>query len=300
MDKFESMRAFVAVVNAGGFAAASRQLGLSRSAVNKLVMNLEDALAVQLLQRTTRKVTPTPTGLAFYERCVAILSDLEEAELAVSQLQTEPKGQLRINAPMTFGTRFLSPAIAQFLQHYPDLHVELSLSDRFIDPIDEGFDVTVRIAKPSPSSSLIVQELFPAPVILCAAPNYLSARGTPAHPADLAEYNCLAYGHIATDNQWSLIDSHGNETKVTVQGSLCANNGEVLRDAAVQGLGITLLPRFIVDEDLQRGRLQRILTDYEAPRISVCVLYPVNRHLSTKVRLLVEFLQSQFPAPTST
>ena len=297
MDKFESMRTFVAVVDAGGFAAAARELGLSRSAVNKLVMNLEDALQVQLLQRTTRKVTPTPTGLAFYERCVAILADLEEAELAVSQLQTEPKGQLRINAPMTFGTRFLSPVIAQFLQQYPDLHVELSLSDRFIDPIDEGFDVTLRIARPTPTASLIVQELFPAPVILCAAPSYLAERGTPATPTDLMQHNCLAYGHLATDNQWTLVNEQEEAVKVTVRGALCANNGEVLRDAAVQGIGVTLLPQFIVATDLQAQCLQRILPAYQAPPISVCVLYPVNRHLSTKVRLLVDFLAKNLPLP---
>lgn len=294
MDKFESIRAFVEVVDAGGFAAASRKMGLSRSAVNKLVMNLEDALKVQLLQRTTRKVTPTPTGLAFYERCTTILADLEEAELAVSQLQTEPRGDLRINAPMTFGTRFLSPMIARFLSQYPDLHVELSLSDRFIDPIDEGFDVTVRIATPPQSTSLIVQELFPTPVILCASPSYLAQRGAPSHPADLIDHNCLAYGHLATDNQWTLVNPQGEEHKITIQGSLCANNGEVLRDAAVQGIGITLLPHFIVEEDLATDRLQHILPDYTAPPISVCVLYPVNRHLSTKVRLLVEFLASHF------
>jgi DNA-binding transcriptional LysR family regulator len=292
MDKFESMRAFVQVVDAGGFAAAARTMGLSRSAVNKLVLNLEDALQVQLLQRTTRQVTPTPTGLAFYERCLAILADLEEAERAVSQLQTEPKGALRINAPMTFGTRYLSPIVAQFLQQYPEVNVELSLSDRLIDPIEEGFDVTLRIAQPTPSASLITQTLFPAPVILCAAPAYLANRDLPTTPADLAQHRCLAYGHLAVDTQWCLIGPDG-EHKVAVQGPLCANNGEPLRDAAVQGLGITLLPRFIVEDDLKTGRLQQILPEYAGPDIAVSVLYPVNRHLSTKVRLFVEFLATQ-------
>lgn len=277
------------VVEAGGFAAAARTMGVSRSAVNKLVMNLENDLQVQLLQRTTRKVTSTPAGLAFYERSVAILADLEEAELAVSQLQTEPKGQLRINAPMTFGIHYLAPVLARFLQQYPDVHTELSLSDRFIDPIDEGFDVTIRIAQPTQAASLIVHELLPAPVILCAAPTYLAKRGMPTVPSELAQHACLAYGHLATDNQWTLVGPE-EEHQVTVHGPLCANNGDVLREAAVQGLGITLLPRFIVDEDLQAGRLQHILPTYAAPTISVCVLYPVNRHLSTKVRLFLEFM----------
>ncbi|MDB9527562.1 LysR family transcriptional regulator [Oscillatoria sp. CS-180] len=293
MDRFESIRAFVQVVDAGGFAAASREMGMSRSAVNKLVLNLEADLEVQLLQRTTRKVTPTPTGLAFYERCVRILGDLEEAELAVTQLQTEPKGQLRINAPMSFGRRYLSPILARFLQHYPDLHVELSLSDRFIDPIAEGFDITVRIAQPAQhSSSLVTQELLPAPVILCAAPDYLKKHGTPTAPGELTQHACLAYGHLSTANQWTLVDADG-EYKITVAGPLCANNGEVLRDAAVNGLGITLLPQFIVEDDLNTGRLQHIMPTYAGSPISVCVLYPVNRHLSTKVRLFVDYMVAQ-------
>ncbi|RZM79622.1 LysR family transcriptional regulator [Leptolyngbya iicbica] len=292
MDKFDSMRAFAQVVESGGFAAAARQMGLSRSAVNKLVMNLEEALKVQLLQRTTRKVTPTATGLAFYERCIAILADVAEAELAVSNLQTKPQGQLRINAPMTFGTRHLAPLLAQFLRQYPDLHVELSLSDRFIDPIEEGFDVTLRIARPTSMANLIVQTLAPAPVILCAAPDYLRDRQPPQIPSDLADHPCLAYGHLATDNQWTLVGPDG-EHKITISGPLCANNGEVLQAAAVQGLGIALLPRFIVQADLAAGRLQQVMPAYEAPKISICVLYPVNRHLSTKVQLLVDFLAEQ-------
>lgn len=289
MDKFESMHAFTQVVEAGGFAAAAREMGLSRSAVNKLVMNLEAALKVQLLQRTTRKVTPTATGLAFYERCVAILAEVAEAELAVSNLQTKPQGQLRINAPMTFGHRYLSPLLAQFLQQYSELHVELSLSDRLIDPIDEGFDVTVRIAHPPAMANLIVQTLAPAPVILCAAPSYLRDREPPQVPSDLAQHACLAYGHLATDHPWTLCGPDG-EHNVSIQGPLCANNGEVLQTAAVQGLGITLLPRFIVQPDLEAGRLQHLMVDYAAPELAICVLYPVNRHLSTKVQLLVEFL----------
>ena len=300
MDKFESMRAFVQVVDKRGFAAAARVMGLSRSAVNKLVLNLEDALSVQLLQRTTRKVTPTPTGLAFYERCVAILADLEEAELAVSHLQTEPNGQFRVNGPMSFGTRYLAPVITAFLQQYPDLQVELSLSDRFVDPIDEGFDVTVRIAQPSTASSLIVQELFPAPVILCAAPSYLEKYGIPKTPADLTQHRCLTYGHLATEHQWTLVGPDG-EQRITVNGGLCSNNGDPLRDAALQGLGIVLLPRFFMEADLQTGQLQQVMVEYEAPTLSVCVLYPVNRHLSTKVRLFVEFLaQRLHPAVTVT
>jgi DNA-binding transcriptional LysR family regulator len=293
MDKFESLRAFTQVVNAGGFAAAAREMGLSRSQVNKLVIALEDELGVQLLHRSTRVVTPTATGLAFHERCVEILASLEEAERSVTQLQAEPRGRLRINAPMTFGTMHLAPALADFLVQYPDLEVQLTLNDRFIDPIEEGFDVTVRIAKLQESASLIVHPIASAQRVLCAAPNYLQTHGTPTHPDELRHHSCLHYGQLAVEDQWTLIGTNGEQT-ISVNGVLCSNNGEVLRDAAVRGLGITLLPTFIVGQQLQQGTLQSVLPEYHPLELSIAVIYPVNRHLSTKVRLLVEFLQNRF------
>lgn len=293
MDKFESIRAFTQVVNAGGFAAAARGMGLSRSQVNKLVIALENELGVQLLHRSTRVVTPTETGLAFHERCVEILANLEEAERSITQLQVEPRGRLRVNAPMTFGTMHLAPALADFLVQYPDLQVQLTLNDRFVDPIEEGFDVTVRIAKPQEVVSLIVHPLTSAPRVLCAAPSYLEANGTPTHPDELRHHSCLHYGQLAIEYQWTLTGVDGEQT-VTVNGVLCSNNGEVLKDAAVRGLGIALLPTFIVEPQLQQGTLQIVLPGYHPPELSISVIYPVNRHLSTKVRLLVDFLQERF------
>ncbi len=293
MDKFDSLRAFTQVVNSGGFAAAAREMGLSRSAVNKLVIALENELGVQLLHRSTRVVTPTETGLAFYERSVEILASLEEAERSITQLQAEPKGRLRVNAPMSFGTMHLAPALANFLAQYPDLQVQLTLSDRFVDPIEEGFDITVRIAELQDSASLIAHRLTVAERVLCAAPAYLEAHGIPQCPDDLRHHSCLHYGQLAIENQWTLVGPDGEQT-MTVRGALCSNNGEVLRDAAVRGLGITLLPTFIVSQELEQGTLKQILPNYHAPELSISVLYPVNRHLSTKVRLLVDFLQEQF------
>jgi DNA-binding transcriptional LysR family regulator len=293
MNKFESIRAFTQVVASGGFAAAARDMGLSRSAVNKLVIALENDLGVQLLHRSTRVVTPTETGLAFYERCLEILASLDEAERSVTQLQEQPKGRLRVNAPMSFGTMYLAPALADFLAQYPDLQVQLTLSDRFIDPIEEGFDVTVRIAKPQESASLIVHPLVAARRMLCAAPTYLETRGTPTHPDELQNHSCLHYGQLTVTDHWTLIGPDGEHT-VSVNGVLCSNNGEVLRDAAVRGLGITLLPEFIVKQELQNGKLHVVLPDYHPPELFISVIYPVNRHLSTKVRLLVEFLQERW------
>lgn len=289
MDKFESLRAFTQVIDSGGFAAAARQMGLTRSAVNKLVMNLEDQLGVQLLHRTTRKVTPTNTGLAFYERCITILADLEEAELAVTRLHEEPKGTLRINAPMSFGTLHLAPLVADFLVQYPDLKIELALSDRIIDPIEEGFDITVRIAQPPVSPSLIVHELGEVPMVICASPSYLEKHGSPMHPQDLRNHACLHYGHIASTSYWQLTGPDG-EHQAKINGPLCSNNGEVLRDAAIEGLGLTLLPKFIVGEDIKHKTLLPVLKDYRPPGMSICILYPVNRHLSAKIMLFTEFL----------
>lgn len=293
MAKIEQMRAFTQVVAAGGFAAAARQMGLSRSVVNKLVIALENDLGVQLLQRSTRVVSPTETGLAFYERCLEILTSLEAAERSVMQLHTEPKGRLRVNAPMTFGTMYLAPAIADFLQLYPELQIQLTLNDRFVDPIEEGFDLTLRIAEPRPTSSLFVQPLAPAERLLCAAPSYLEKHGIPTHPQELSTHSCLHYGQLAVENRWTLTGVDGEHTQI-VRGMLCSNNGEVLRAAAIQGLGITLLPRFIVAAAIETGLLQIVLPAYRPSVLAVEVLYPVDRHLSTKIRLLVDFLRERF------
>jgi DNA-binding transcriptional LysR family regulator len=299
MDKFEQMRAYTQVIVSGGFAAAAREMGLSRSAVNKLVIALENELGVQLLHRSTRVVSPTETGLAFYERCVEILSNVEEAERSVTQLHAEPRGQLRVNAPMSFGTIHLAPAIADFLLQYPDLRVQLTLNDRFVDPIEEGFDVTVRIAEPQPIGSLIVQPLAPAPRVLCAAPSYLESHGIPRHPEQLRAHSCLHYGQIAANSQWELIGPD-REHIVAIQGVMCSNNGEVLRDAAMRGLGITLLPIFIVEDAIAQKLLQIVLPEYQAPELSIDVMYPVNRHLSTKIRLLVDFLRERYSLSANT
>jgi DNA-binding transcriptional LysR family regulator len=293
MDKFAGILAFTQVVNFGGFAAAAREMGCSRSAVNKLVNHLERELGVQLLHRTTRQVSPTEIGMAFYERCSAILADLEAAETAASQLQTELRGNLRVNAPMSFGMLHLSEAIAEFIEQHPQLHVELTLNDRFVDPIEEGFDVTIRIAEPPESPNLVATPLATVPRHLYASSAYLQKYGTPTHPQELSNHTCLHYGYLATGNQWKLTGKDG-EHIIRIQGNLCSNNGEVLRDAAIAGLGIALLPDFLVGEPLRQGTLQTILTDYQAPEISIWILYPASKNLSTKVRIFAEFLQEKF------
>ena len=297
MDKLESMRAFVEVVDRSGFAAAGRQLGLSRSVVNKLVAQLEADLNVQLLQRTTRRVSPTDTGRAYYERCVNILAEVVDAERSITQLQSEPKGTLRINAPMSFGTMHLAKAIAHFMQRYPDIQVQVTLNDRFIDLIEEGFDVTLRIAEPKAEDALISHAIAPIQRVICASPSYLEVRGKPEHPTDLRNHDCLKYGHLATHNYWHLVDQDGKQTKVRLHCRGYSNNGEVLREGAIAGVGIALLPTFIVGEALQKGWLVQLLPDYCPPPITAHLCYATNRHLSTKIQRLTEFLQDWFNSP---
>jgi DNA-binding transcriptional LysR family regulator len=292
MDKLTSIKAFTRVVQHGSFAAAARELRLSRSAVSKYVIELEQELGAQLLVRTTRSASPTENGQAYFERCTTILAELEEADRAVARLQSEPRGLLRVNAPMSFGTLHLGRAVADFMEKYSELQIQLVLSDQQIDPVQEGFDVTLRIAD-LPSSSLIARKIAPAARVICAAASYLERRGTPKHPDDLRDHDCLTYGYLATGNQWKLTGPNGDHW-IHIPWTLCSNNGEVLRDAVVRGRGIALLPTFIVGADLQEGSLRSILTGYSAPEIAVYAIYPQTRHLSVKVRMFIDFLIERF------
>ncbi len=292
MDKLKSIRAFAKVIQHGSFSEAARELRLSRSAVSKHVIDLERELGVQLLNRTTRSASPTDNGLAYYERCVSILAELEEADIVVTRLQAEPRGVLRINAPMSFGTLHLGPAIADFMEKHPELQVQLMLSDQQIDAVQEGFDVTLRIAN-LPSSSLIARKVVPVERVICAAPSYLARRGTPQHPNELRNHDCLTYGFLATGNQWKLTGPDG-EHWIAIPWTLCANNAEVLRDAAVSGRGVALLPSFIAGPALRQGTLRSFLAEYQAPPIALYAIYPPTRHLSVKVRLFIDFLVQRF------
>lgn len=293
MNQLDSMRAFTKVVDAGGFAAAARELGVSRSVVNKQVIRLENELGAQLLRRSTRRVTPTETGLAFYQRCIGILGEIDEAFAAVSELQAEPRGPLRINAPMSFGYLHLASAVSQYMAAYPEVHVELLLNDRFVDPIEEGFDLTVRVGEPQATTSLVTRELTSMPRVLCASPEYLERHGEPTHPDDLRLHRCLHYGYQTSGNLWRLQGPSG-ERSYPVNCTMWSNNGDVLKVAAAAGQGIAFLPAFIVGDLLRSGALQRVLPSYPPAAIALCALYPRHRHLTTKVRLLIDLLERNF------
>src|SRR4051812_39229089 len=279
MDKFSSMLAFVKVVEHGSFSEAARSLRVSRSVISKYVMELEQALGAQLLNRTTRSAAPTENGRAYYERSVAILADLEGADLAVASLQAEPRGLLRINAPMSFGTLHLGPALTEFMEKYPELQIQLTLSDEQIDAVQEGFDVTLRIAELA-TSSLIARRLLGVDRLFCASPAYIERHGAPEHPKDLRNHDCLTYGFLATGNQWKLTGPDG-EHWIAPPWKLCANNADVLKQAALNGRGIALLPTFVAGSALDAGELVEVLENYNAPEIALYAIYPPTRHLTS-------------------
>jgi DNA-binding transcriptional LysR family regulator len=296
MDKFESMTAFVKVVSLGSYAEAGRSLGLTRSAVSKAVMELERLLGARLLERTTRRIRPTEAGLAYYERCADILALVEETELQVSRLHDEPKGVLKVNAPMSFGIRYLGGIVARFMTLYPELRVELTLTDRFINPLEEGVDVTVRIGALA-DSSLIARKLAPARRALVASAAYLAERGEPQALTDLTRHRCLSYGHTTMLQRWQLRDGDAI-VSIPITSCLCSNNGDVLREAALNGNGIAKLPDFLIGSDIKSGAVRVVLPNHPPTELGIYALYAPNRYLAAKTRVFVDFLVAQLGGST--
>ncbi len=286
------MSTFVQVVETGSFSAAAERLGLSRAQVSKSVMQLESHLGTRLLNRTTRRISLTDSGRIYYERCHVILDEVTEAEECAREDTAEARGVLTVGAPTSFGLLHLQPLIPAFIAAHPEVQISLSLADRFLDVVAEGFDVALRIAELE-DSSLIARRLAPCRRVLCAAPDYLHKHGTPRVPQDLAIHACLVYSNELRPDTWTLRGPAGAE-RVTVNGPVCADNGDVLCAAAEAGLGVTLLPTFIVGEALREGRLLTVLNDYSPPDLTINAVYPSRRFLSAKVRSFVDFLAESF------
>ncbi|HEY0525123.1 MAG TPA: LysR family transcriptional regulator [Stellaceae bacterium] len=296
MYRLEDIETFVRVVDAGTLTEAARRLGISKSVVSRRLSELERTLGVRLLQRSTRHLGLTHTGAAFYERCVAILADLGEAVDAVTEQTGELKGHLRLAVPVSFGILHLGSALCGFMQKHPGVSLDLDLNDRYVDLVSEGYDMAVRIGR-LPDSSLIARRLATSRRVLCCSPAYAARRGLPERLADLAGHDCLTYASSTGQQlQWQF--QNGNEIeRVRVDSRFHANNGDVLRDAAVGGLGITVLPTFLVADPIGRGQLQIVLPDCEPVPGNVYAIYPQNRHLSAKVRGLVDHLLAAFGDP---
>jgi DNA-binding transcriptional LysR family regulator len=296
MDRLDDMLAFIAVVDCHSFSAAAERLGVSKSVMSRRLSDLENRLGARLLNRTTRRLSLTEVGQAFYERCSRIVADLDEAERAVADLYAAPRGRLRINAPVSFGVMHLAPAIATFLADHPAIEIDIDLNDRTVDLVNEGYDLAIRIGRLR-DSSLIARRLSPSRRVVCASPAYLQRRGMPGTPDDLARHDCLIYTNIPLAEQWQFaID--GEVRPVRVSGRLHASNGDLLRAAAVAGLGIAVLPTFLVGDLLASGALCCLPFAGPVPDAAVHAIYPQSRHLSPKVRVFVDFLASRFgPEP---
>jgi DNA-binding transcriptional LysR family regulator len=295
MHNIEAVPIFVRVAEQESFSAAAREVGLSKSQVSKIVRELEDRLGVRLLNRTTRRVSLTSEGQEYFAQCRRILGELQDAEHALSRHQTSPAGLLRVSMPVSLGMRYLAPIVAEFLALHPGIEMDVELSDRRVDLVEEGFDVAIRVGELT-ESSLVARRLAPTRLFMCASPSYLAARGTPEHPRELEQHACMVYGlQQLQARQWKL-ERNGEVVLARVGGPIVANNGELLMEAAVAGMGITLAPDFILQSAVEQGKLVRIMVPWSGWSAAVWAVYPHRRHLSPKVRAFVEHI-SQRLAP---
>ncbi|QID17981.1 LysR family transcriptional regulator [Nitrogeniibacter mangrovi] len=295
MDRFREMEAFVAVVEEGSFVAAGEALRVSKAAVSRAVLDLERRLGARLLQRTTRRLSITEAGRAYYDRCKQIIAELEEADSAVGAVTGRAVGKLRVNAPVSFGIRHLSALWGEFMREYPQVDLEIELSDRLVDVVDEGFDAVIRISR-LVDSTLVHRKLATTRIVAAASPGYLTAHGTPTHPRELSAHATIGYDYAAHGDTWRFA-GHDGTHEITTHPRARANNGDTCRALALAGQGIALQPDFLIWEDLASGRLVPVLGDYEGREIGIYVVYPSRKHLSVKVRALVDFLADRFAEP---
>lgn len=294
MDRLTSMAVFVKASDLGSFAAAAEAMGISPQMVAKHVVFLEDRLGTTLLHRTTRRQSLTDVGRAYYDRCKQLLSDVDAAESVAQDMRSRPKGVLRVNAPLTFGAFSLAPFVTRYLDRYPDMQIDLTLNDRFVDPLEEGYEVMLRIGEVD-DTSLIAHPLAPYRLIACASPDYLARRGVPRTPSELERHDCLAYAYWSPSMpcRW-LFARDGRTEEVHANGRIRSNDWKVLLHAAKQGYGITLGPESVLNAEIMAGRLVRVLPDYEGPARPMHVLYPAGRRPTVKVRSFVEAVVEEF------
>jgi DNA-binding transcriptional LysR family regulator len=295
MDRFLEMKVFSAVVEAGSFTGASQVLDMSKAAVSRYVAELEERLGVRLLHRTTRKLSPTTEGEIFHARCRELLDNLGEAEAEITSRTGEASGLLKVNVPVTFGLMHLAPLWPALLARHPRLELDITLSDRVVDLVEEGFDLAVRIGQ-LPASSLISRKLASTRMVLCASPGYLQRRGEPASPDQLLQHDVISYSLFSSGENWSFTGPDG-QVSVKVAPRVRTNSGDTCRTAALQHQGVVLQPTFIVGGDLAQGTLREIMPGYRSIELGVYAVYPSRKFVSPKVRLLIDFLVEAFANP---
>ncbi|MCM5557508.1 LysR family transcriptional regulator [Pleomorphomonas sp. JP5] len=289
MDIIRGMEAFTALAGAGSFVAVADKLGTSTAAVSRQIAALEAHLGARLVHRTTRRLSLTEAGAQFLERAEQILADLAEAEAAVGREAVTPAGLLRVSAPLSFGISVLAALLPEFHRRFPDLRLDIDLSDRVVDLAHDGIDVAIRIAQ-APSPNLIARRIAPIPIVTCAAPDYLAAHGHPNHPADLAAHETLSYSYLSSGDTWTFRTAAGDTAAVRVRPSVHATNGDLLRRLAVEGGGVIVQPGFIVENDLAAGRLVQVLPEWSLGAFALYAVYLSRRQLSAKVRVFIDYL----------
>lgn len=296
MDRCMEMRAFVAVVDAGSFVGASATLGMSKAALSRHVGGLEARLGVRLLHRTTRRLSLTPEGEVFHARCSELLGGIDEAEAEITSRSGQAAGLLRINVPSSFGLLHLAPLWVEFMARHPRVTLDVTLADRLVDLVEEGYDMAVRIAR-LPDSSLVSRPLASTRLVLCASPGYLRARGRPAHPSDLAGHDVLVYSLFSMGERWEFTGPGGVAVTVRVTPRMRTNSGDTCRTAALHDQGIVLQPTFLVGHDLRTGTLVELMPEWRSVELGVYAVYPSRKFVSPKVRLMIDFLAGAFGTP---
>ena len=292
MDRFLEMQTFAAVVDAGSFVKAADVLGLPKAAMSRYVGDLEARLGVRLLHRTTRRLSLTDEGHVFYARSKELLAGVDEAEAEITSRSGAASGLLRVNAPVTFGIRHLAPLWGVFRDRYPKVSLDVTLADRVVDLVEEGYDVAIRIAT-LPSSTLISKRLASTRMVLCASPQYLLAHGEPQHPADLAAHAVIAYSYWSTGDEWHFDGPQGH-VSVKINPCMHTNSGDTCRAAALAHQGVILQPTFLVGDDLAAGTLVELMPAFRSIEIGIYAVYPTRKHVAPKVRALVDFLAGHF------
>ena len=299
MDALRQIEAFVAVVRAGSYVKAAERQDSSKAALSRQVLELETRLGTRLLNRTTRRLSLTETGAAYFERCVQILDDLREADAEAGATTATARGRLRINAPLTFGNLHLAPLWGEFLKLHPAVELDITLTDRVVDLVEEGFDLAVRIVPAGrlASNSLVARRIATDRILLCASPGYLRSAPALAHPSNLAAHAVMAYAWWSGGDSWQFTGPDGATADVNVRPRLRTNSGDTCRAAALADQGVIYQPAFLVGPDVRAGRLVELLPGWRGPSLDIHAIYPSRTHLSGKVRAMVDFLAQAFVQP---
>jgi DNA-binding transcriptional LysR family regulator len=293
MDKLSLLEIFVRIVETGSFSTVAREMGMSQPTISKQMTALERQLNTRLINRTTRSLSLTEAGAAYYERCRQIVDQVQAAETSLAATRGSLHGSLCVNSSVAFGQMFLAREVLDFQRRHPQVSVLLTLNDRYIDLVEEGIDVAVRFGRIG-DSALVARRLAFSPIVVVAAPSYLERHGQPAHPRDLAHHRCLHYTYLSTGEEWVFPTREG-ELRVRVNSTFRSNNGYALRDAMLAGQGITIMPVIFVQQEIAQGKAQTILTEYTPPPIAVSAVYPAGRIVSPKVRAFTDFMQDRIP-----